>query len=265
MSVLSADPHSAAVTRPAVWDPTRRQSIVDADPGLVAGLDERELTLARRYAGVLVAPVATGPWDPSALPQAGADGLGVLVLDGMFTREARFGDGVALEILGPDDLLPPGIPSGGNGSEEGLYNVMRPVTVAILDDTFAQVATRIPGLTTALLARAHGRSDRLARHLAISALPRVEDRLLGLLSLLAERFGHVGSDGVHLALPLTHAVLGLLIGARRPTVTLAVTALRERGAVARIDGGGWLLPRAGPTLAGLPSAGAAWRGLEGLG
>jgi CRP/FNR family cyclic AMP-dependent transcriptional regulator len=70
----------------------------------------------------------------------------------------------------------------------------------------------------------------------------VEDRLLGLLSLLAERFGHVGVDGVHLPLPPTHAVLGLLIGARRPTITLAVSALRERGALARTDSGGWLLP-----------------------
>jgi hypothetical protein len=39
---------------------------------------------------------------------------------------------------------------------------------------------------------------------------------------------------------LTHDVLGALVGARRPTITLALRELTERGAIARQDQG-WLL------------------------
>jgi len=214
----------------------RRVSIVDVDRALVARLDARELDLAQRYAGVVRAPVPSGPWDPSSMLSECGGGLGILILDGMVSREASFATGVALEILGPEDLIAP------SARADVRWTVVRPLTVAVLDPTFAQVAARLPGLSVALLDRAHARSNRLAVQLAIAALPRVEDRLLGLLSLLAERFGHVGVDGVHLPLPLTHAVLGLLIGARRPTITLAVSALRERGALARTERGGWLLP-----------------------
>jgi hypothetical protein len=51
----------------------------------------------------------------------------------------------------------------------------------------------------------------------------------------------VTPDGVVLRLPLTHQLLGRLIGARRPSVTSALQRLdRERLAV-RTDDGGWLL------------------------
>lgn len=249
MSAASPGPTPVPDARSVIRDAARRISIAEADPGLVAGLSDRDLAAARRYAGVQLTSVRAGPWDHHALPPI-SGGFGLLVLDGMFTQERRFGAGVALEIVGPEDLLPP-VSEGADGERAARpVTVLRPVTAAVLDETFAQVSARIPGLTTALLARAHNRSERLALHLAIAALPRVEDRLLGLLSLLSERFGQVGADGVHLTLPLTHAVLGLLIGARRPTVTLAVTALRERGELARMEGGGWLLPQAGARMEG---------------
>jgi DNA-binding IclR family transcriptional regulator len=42
-------------------------------------------------------------------------------------------------------------------------------------------------------------------------------------------------------LELTHAELGRLVGARRPTVTLALQALREQGDLDRAPDGEWLL------------------------
>lgn len=83
--------------------------------------------------------------------------------------------------------------------------------------------------------------DRLGLQLVIAEQPRVEDRLLALFWLLSERFGRVTADGVVVALSTTHEALGRLIGAQRPTVTIALRALRERGAVLRRPGGGWLL------------------------
>ena len=65
--------------------------------------------------------------------------------------------------------------------------------------------------------------------LVICQLPRVEDRVLAVLWLLAESWGHVTPAGVRLPLALTHETLGALIGARRPTVTLALRKLTDDG------------------------------------
>jgi hypothetical protein len=58
--------------------------------------------------------------------------------------------------------------------------------------------------------------------------------------LLAESWGRVTPAGVTLPVVLTHEALGALIGARRPTVSLALAELMERGAVVR-QRTGWLL------------------------
>ncbi|HUE25664.1 MAG TPA: helix-turn-helix domain-containing protein, partial [Solirubrobacteraceae bacterium] len=75
--------------------------------------------------------------------------------------------------------------------------------------------------------------------------PRVDQRLLAVMWLLAESWGRVTPAGTTLPLSLTHDALGALIGARRPTVTLALRELTERGAVIRQDQG-WLLLEAPP-------------------
>jgi hypothetical protein len=58
--------------------------------------------------------------------------------------------------------------------------------------------------------------------------------------LLAETWGRVTASGVTLPVSLTHEALGALVGARRPTVSLALAELIERGAVVR-QRTGWLL------------------------
>ena len=60
--------------------------------------------------------------------------------------------------------------------------------------------------------------------------------------MLAERWGHITPSGVALPLSLTHEALGRLIGARRPTVSLAVKALATAGRVTRDAEGSWHLP-----------------------
>jgi CRP/FNR family transcriptional regulator, cyclic AMP receptor protein len=72
-------------------------------------------------------------------------------------------------------------------------------------------------------------------------MPRVEERILGLLGHFAARWGRVTAAGITLALPLTHEALGILIGARRPTVSLALKALADEGRLTRLADGAWLL------------------------
>jgi hypothetical protein len=58
----------------------------------------------------------------------------------------------------------------------------------------------------------------------------------------------VTPEGVVVPVALTHEMLGRLSGARRPTVSLALTELSATGAVQRLPEGGWLLsPDAHPS------------------
>ena len=61
-----------------------------------------------------------------------------------------------------------------------------------------------------------------------------------LLWTLAERWGRVGPHGVRLPLSLPHRTLATLVGARRPSVTTALTGLARAGLVERVRDG-WLL------------------------
>ena len=95
-------------------------------------------------------------------------------------------------------------------------------------------------LTAALVGRAIRRSRHLAVNMAIVTQPRVDVRLHMLFWELADRWGTVHRDGVHVRARLTHAILGALIAARRPSVTKALKELREREAV-RWTGSDWVV------------------------
>jgi CRP/FNR family transcriptional regulator, cyclic AMP receptor protein len=58
---------------------------------------------------------------------------------------------------------------------------------------------------------------------------------------LADRWGRVEPDGVHVPLRLTHELLGRLIAVRRASVTASLGRLRERGFIERRPDRSWLL------------------------
>ena len=98
-----------------------------------------------------------------------------------------------------------------------------------------------PASARVLLDRAARREARLSTHRAIAQLPRVDLRLLAFFAHLAERWGRVAPTGVVIPLHLTHETLGRLIGARRPTVSLALKDLAGDGLLQRREDGAWLL------------------------
>jgi Crp-like helix-turn-helix domain len=141
--------------------------------------------------------------------------------------------------------------------------------VAILDDRVLPALRAWPAIGSRLIARAARQAARAAEQRAISQLPRVELRIRALLWHLAERWGRIGASGVLVPLELTHEALGRLVGARRPTVTLALSELARTGAVTRRADGSWVLradsnpsspPRLAPTRPGIaPVDGSDWR------
>jgi CRP-like cAMP-binding protein len=124
--------------------------------------------------------------------------------------------------------------------------------------------TQYPEITATLLERLSERSLRLATTQAISQLTGVDRRLQALFWHLAERWGRVSPDGVIVPLALTHQILGQLVGARRPSVSSALSELATRGELVRRPDRSWLLRGDPPDthrLAPQPTgASAPWRG-----
>jgi hypothetical protein len=217
--------------------------LLDADPDLGTLLTETRREQATRELVVRTHALAVGAWDVSRLAGAAADHLGLLILDGVLSRELVVADQVSTELLGAGDLVRPWR-SGGRTTlvpVRDTWSVLSPSTVAVLDRRFAAEAARFPEITATLFDRLSERSIRLATSQAISQLTRVDRRLTALFWHLAERWGRVSGDGVILPLPLTHRMLGQIVGARRPTVSSALSELAARGEIVRRPDGSWLL------------------------
>jgi CRP/FNR family cyclic AMP-dependent transcriptional regulator len=216
--------------------------LLEADPELGDGLAPDELKAARRTVGVHVRMIDAGPWEPAGEQWPVPPMLGLLVLEGLVTRDIVFAGRTTTELIGAGDVLRPweddaqfdALPFG------VAWHVHEPTRVAVLDARFSLAAARWPALGGGVSRRHVRRSRGLAFQLAIAQLPRVDDRLLVLLWALAERWGRVCPQGVRLPLQLPHRTLATLVGARRPSVTTALSGLARDGLVQRTENG-WLL------------------------
>jgi CRP-like cAMP-binding protein len=108
---------------------------------------------------------------------------------------------------------------------------LMPTRFAVLDVDFAHRIRPWPQLMGLLLHRMERRAHNLNVQRAIAAQPRLEIRLALLLWHLAARWGRVEPGGVRLPLPLTHQLLGRMVGAERPSVTHALGRLARAGLV----------------------------------
>ncbi len=227
--------------------------LLEADPdlgGLLTGTRRQE---AERELVVRVHRLGVGVWDVSRLEGAGADHVGLLLLDGVIAREVIVADHVSAELLGPGDLVRPWQDSTKADllPVDVLWSILSPSSFAVLDRRFAGELARWPEVTAALFERLSERSLRLGTTQAISQLTRVDRRLKALLWHLAERWGRVSGDGVVVPLALTHRILGQLVGARRPTVSTALGELAERGELVRRVDGSWVLRGSPPDASAL--------------
>jgi hypothetical protein len=222
----------------------QRTPVLDEDRELAQLVGESRLETARAASMAAVFPLAPGGWDPVADAHHARGGYGLLVLQGLLVRRVGFDGRFGAELVGPGDLLRPWSSDGeaGTGSLhfEVAWRVMTPARWAVLDLPWAARMAPFPQVGTELAGRALMRSRRLAAALAIVQVPRLDERLWMIFWELADRFGVVRPDGVHLELPLTHELLSYLAAARRPSVSGALTRLAESGRVRRA-GRAWVL------------------------
>ena len=199
--------------------------------------------MARAELHVRVFAQHRGEWRPERFASVSHQNLGLLMLDGVIASEVVLEDTVSTELLGPGDLLRPW--SGDCDSQllrqQARWQILADSRLAVLGRACSSALARFPEVNGALMDRTYARAQRLATMHSISHLNSVERRLLTLFWHIAERWGRVTTDGVAVPLALSHRLLGEMIGARRPTVTVSLAALEADGKLRRQEDGTHLL------------------------
>src|SRR5215213_7901032 len=164
-------------------------AVLDADPDLGQLLAPGQVEDARRHLRVRRHVVEPGAWDGERLSNAGPDHLGLLVIDGLVTRELVVADNVSAELLGPGDIVRPWH----TGGPEHLvpfeirWTVVERTEFGVLDRHFAALLARYPLVNALVVDRMAERAQRLAVLQTVSQLNGVDRRLLNLFWHLAER------------------------------------------------------------------------------
>jgi CRP/FNR family transcriptional regulator, cyclic AMP receptor protein len=224
-------------------DPPRKIRVVDAFPEIADMLDPEQERIARQHLVARVYEVGAGVWRPRREIERERGQLGLLVLEGLLMRDVVLGDTLATELVGRGDIVRPTDYDGQDAPVpfDIVWQAVEPTRLALLDRRFTQAAGHWPEVMEVLMRGAVGRAQSLAIALAVSHLRHVDARLLVLMWYLADRWGKVRTDGVHVPLRLTHQALGRLVGAQRPSVTTALKQLSDHGRVTRASDGTWLL------------------------
>jgi CRP/FNR family transcriptional regulator, cyclic AMP receptor protein len=217
-----------------------RVALLQVDPGLRAAVPEPERPLAERAVVVPSFELGPGHWRTDDLREDD-DALAALVVRGLGTRQITIAGRRSAELLGPGDVFRPWASVDPVIPAESRWASGSRVVVAVLDGRFVAAARRWPQLFAVVHDRLAEQLERSTMRAAIMSLPRVEQRILGIFWQLAERWGTVRSEGVVVDLAITHELIGQLIGAQRPTVSLALQALAGEGLLQRTSHDSWML------------------------
>lgn len=236
---------------------TQVVDVFSIDPDLGGSLGEDDLKRARACARARVFWVKGPSWDPEPVRRrANPQWLGLFVVSGLMMRCVSVGPRSACELFGPGDVVRPW---DADGEYEPVpvqleWRVPNGVELAVLDDAFAMRIRQWPSITSRLMGRVATRARTLAITQAISHLNRADMRLLFVFWLLAERWGVVTPEGIAIELPLTHEMLAMLVGVRRPSATVAISRLKDDGLLTRPERGRWLLTQDAVDLLRGPSS-----------
>jgi CRP/FNR family transcriptional regulator, cyclic AMP receptor protein len=218
--------------------PEERVGLLEAVPELCTNLPDDERAAVERIS----VPVVRLPKGPAPVEELllRRSALAAVVTEGLVLNELRVGPEPGLRVLGPGDVIAAPSSDAPEILGASTYRTRGSTRVALLGNDFLTAARHVPRLFVALQRANTAQVERLAAQLVICQLPRVADRVHAMLWLLADSYGRVTPAGTRLSLSLTHEVLGALVGARRPTVTLALGELATAGVLIPQDGG-WLL------------------------
>jgi CRP/FNR family cyclic AMP-dependent transcriptional regulator len=246
---MSAAPNPAVAEFTAAGSPSTI-ALLRIDARMREAIAPSERQFAERVLVVPSCDLEAGPWSPEAFLDESTRPFAALLLRGVVTHETVLAGRCSATLLGPGDLFRPWRAVETSLSCDERWTAGSGATIAVLDDRFVTATRRWPRLSTVVYERLAEQLESAWLRAAIVGLPRVEERILSLLWHLADRWGIVRPDGVVVRLALTHALIGYLVGAQRPTVSLALHALADAGLLWRDDSGEWTLAHdSGATLA----------------
>lgn len=219
--------------------------LLDAEPDLGMWLHRGEFEHARAQATFPIVELSEAEWHTSSLARhPGVRGRvhGFLLVSGTLALQVRVADRICTRVIAQGDLvLLDGI-EGDTFPASWAWSALGRARLAVLDERLLVCGRLWPGLMSAILAKGAAQARHAQLQHAVSQLPRVEDRLILLFWTLADRIGTTRPDGVWVPLSLTQKTLGRMIGARRPTVSLALRNLAEENLITRRQDG-WLIDR----------------------
>jgi CRP/FNR family cyclic AMP-dependent transcriptional regulator len=154
-----------------------------------------ELPFAEHVLIVRRCQLGQGQWSPDTLVSDSARPFAALLLRGLVTQEVTLAGRCSANLLGPRDLFRPWRPADTCLPCQARWTAAGDAAIAVLDERFVASARRWPGLSTVIYDRLAEQLQTAAVRAAISALPRVEERVLALFWQLADRWGVVRPDG----------------------------------------------------------------------
>ena len=215
--------------------------LIDALPDLARHVAPEQLRTVRSATRVPVLRLAKGKLDVGDLADHGLRPFGAVVVSGLLTRHVDVGGEPGMCLYGPGDVLAASNLMSGTVPHGDAWYASVPSQLAVLDDRLLVSIRRWPRLVTGLVEALCAQHDRALLRFVIAVQRRVEDRLLMLFWHLGDRFGRMTPDGIVIPISLTHEALARLVGARRPTITLALRELHDRDAVVRRADRAWLV------------------------
>lgn len=214
--------------------------VLEFDPELALGLTRREVGWATQ---LLLAEMVTTDVEPLDLMDGSAwpESVGLLLLEGVLACRVDVAGAIFVELLGPGDVLCPwrAEPFG----EVSEHFALQSCVLAVLDHTLFSQAARWPSILEHLVVRSCQRSQRLRVLVAQTRVVGTGQRVLHLLCHLADRWGRVRHDGIHLDLRLTNDDIGHMVGARGTSVSAGVAELVRDKKLQRLKDGTWLIAR----------------------
>src|SRR5215212_7657388 len=143
--------HAPAPTEAAHERPQMLR-VLDADPDLAAALSPERLRTARDELLARGFRINAGVWRDSMLERLAHGGVGLLVLDGVLTRELVISDNVTTELLGAGDVIATsGITNPSRLLQSHVrWSVLEPARVAVLGPSFMAAVVRYPEINSAL-------------------------------------------------------------------------------------------------------------------
>jgi len=204
----------------AIGDPSLGSALIDAvelsDSERVEGLMRRCPRLSIEQGGTL-------------RPAEIADAALVVVDEGIVVLRKVDGDrgrGVVICHAGTAALLLP-------PDADEVFQALSDVRLTAIPVEIRDELLEIPAAARVLLEGVAATLRQKLRSLAMMASLHHVDRVRAKLTELARDYGRVGPDGIRLDFPITHDLLGEMIGSSRETVTRSLDELQREGFVIR--------------------------------